>query len=79
MNDRAGPLVSVEGFDEQPTLEAVAKSLGVPQDNIDANFGVVLIDPRSGTYCVQLKADAPLDSISEENGPWANPPIGPIG
>lgn len=79
MSERAGPLLSVEGFSEMPTIEAVAISLGVSQDQIDPDFGVVLVDPRVGAYCVMLKEDVPLNLPGNDNGPWANPTIGPLG
>lgn len=80
MSKQNGPLVSVEGFSEQPSLEAVAESLGLSSDEIDPSFGVVLIDPRAGKYCVQLK-DEPSShtQLPEDSGPWSNPPIGPLG
>lgn len=72
-------LVTVEGFDSQPSLDTVADSLGVAVSQIDEQFGVLLIDPVKGMYCIQLKSQqGDMRGIDHSHGPWANPPIEPF-
>ena len=70
-------LYTVEGFDSQPTLEAVASHIGVSVEYCDPEFGVVLLDPQRGMYCVQIaeKHHPRITDGSSASGPWATPPI----
>lgn len=45
-------LLTVEGFDSKPTFEIVAETLGIPLINIDQTYGIILLDPKKGIYCV---------------------------
>jgi hypothetical protein len=65
----------------EATVDAAAAHLGVPADAIDPEFGVVLIDPKTGSYAVMVDEDhadaaAARDDVS---GPWANPRIEAFG
>lgn len=71
-------LFMVEGFSTPPSLEAVAERLGIPLASIDQQFGVVLIDHRSGQYCVQIidtQAPGTTNLTDSQDGPWSSPPI----
>jgi hypothetical protein len=66
-----------------PTLAAAAKHLGIAVEDLDAQFGVVPIDPDRGLYAVQVHAGK-LPKSSEGSsegyrGPWSNPRIEPFG
>lgn len=72
-------LYSLHGFARPPTLEQAATQLGVPATALDASYGVVLLDPRRGTYSVALTADAPTPTPQPNvEGPWSNPDITPL-
>jgi hypothetical protein len=66
-----------------PTLEMAAAELGLGQDSLAKEFGVVLVDPGNHVYCVEVFAAAlaPGGSAAAENdayrGPFSNPPIEP--
>jgi hypothetical protein len=63
-----------------PSLAEVARQLGVGREDIDANFGVVPIDPERGLYAVQVRSGkAHPPASSEYQGPWSNPRIEPFG
>lgn len=66
-----------------PDLARAAQHLGLSVQDLDASFGVVPIDPDSGRYAVQVRADrlpqAPEGSNEEYRGPWSNPSIEPFG
>jgi len=71
--------VTLEG---PATLEAAAASLGVEETSLDANFGIVEIDPERNLYSVMVEEDASVpDSRSgkEFRGPFSNPKIAPTG
>jgi hypothetical protein len=75
-------LRSVEGFSEPPSIETVAEKLGVSPNAIDQAYGVILIDPSRGMYCVQVREPQPpnkSDTSSPYNGPWASPKIDTFG
>ena len=71
-------LRTVEGLTEAPSVETVAKLLGVLPEDIDQEYGILLIDPNRGTYCVQVKDNLPDDQPSDGkrfDGPWSSPKI----
>ena len=75
-------LMTVTGTEEPPSLEAAAGQLGVTTNDIDKAFGVVLIDPQQGLYCVQVRADTlPADIAVRKpyQGPFSDPAIAPFG
>lgn len=74
-------LVTVEGRDAPPTLEAAARQLGVAVGDVDAGFGVIPVDPRAGLYAVRVRADRlPAGFAAREpfQGPWSEPEIAPL-
>jgi len=69
--------MTVHGIDGPPTLESAAQELGVAVDDIDPDFGVVLIDQTRGLYTVQVHADHIPEQLERESyqGPFSNPRI----
>lgn len=69
----------------QPTLADAALQLGVQESGLSAEFGVLLVDPANGVYCVEVYADSlpPEKPRPEEDGtyrgPFSNPRIEPAG
>lgn len=75
-------LVTVESAEGVPSLRAAAKDLRVHVEDLDANFGIVAIDPDRGLYCVQVRADrlpAGFEHRIPYQGPYANPNIATFG
>ena len=74
--------MTVQSEGGPPTLEAAARQLGVDVEAVDADFGVVLIDPRQGLYSVQVDASRLPPETVEQNpyrGPFSSPRIEPFG
>ena len=65
-----------------PSLESAAAQLHAQITDLDADFGVVPLDPSRGLYVVQARADRiPPASLEGKSyrGPFAAPTIGPFG
>lgn len=73
-------LYSISGLGTSPTLETAAKKIGVKVSALDAEYGVILIDPADETYCVMVEESAVPGSSSndEVEGPFSNPVIEPF-
>lgn len=74
--------MTVHGVDGPPSLEAAARELGVTIDDIDREFGVVLIDPARGLYSVQVDVDRLPEQVALDDpyrGPFSNPRIDTFG
>jgi hypothetical protein len=70
----------------QATLEEARKRLGLAEDEVDPEFGLVPLDPAEGVYAVLVPAEAgnrvmasAAGEAGEVGGPYANPPIEPFG
>jgi hypothetical protein len=65
-----------------PSLESAAAQLHAQVTDLDADFGVVSLDPSHGLYLVQAHADR-IPPASPEGGPYrgpfAAPKIAPLG
>lgn len=75
-------LMTVHGADGPPSLASAAEELGVAVDDLDREFGVVLIDPRRGLYSVQVDAERipdQRDSGGGYRGPFSSPRIDTFG
>jgi hypothetical protein len=75
-------LVTVESRSGAPSLRTAARQLGVRVKDLDAEFGVILVDPGQGLYSVQVNADrlpAGFEKRSPYRGPYANPSIASFG
>ena len=74
-------LMTVTLDQSKASIAAAAKSLGVPVESIDAEFGLVPIDPDRGLYSVKIPSAAVPGGTSgtEFRGPFSNPRIAPFG
>jgi len=78
-------LYSITSQGPQPTLEQVCERFGLRGDEVDHDFGVVLIDPEDESYAIlveeaavqRLRGQRPADA-REITGPFANPRIAPF-
>jgi len=61
-------------------LEAAAQRLAVPVAKLDAQFGVVPVDPDNHLYSVMVEDDAApgASARSGVSGPYSNPRIEPF-
>jgi hypothetical protein len=66
---------------DEANIEAVRHKLGLRPDQIDADFGVTLLDPGSSQYAVMVDsaAVAHLEGSGQIKGPFANPKIETFG
>lgn len=70
--------VQVEA-DATPSLEEAAKELSLSVESIDADYGVVLIDPVRHRFTVLVDERAVADREPGTEGPYANPRIEAFG
>lgn len=71
-------------FDDatRPTVDDVKRRFGLRDDEIDAQFGVIEIDPQSHTQTVMVEAHVATritGQAHDAQGPFANPKISPFG
>jgi hypothetical protein len=80
MAEKPMVLMVVKGDKGAPTLSDAARQLKLAIEDLDANFGVVGVDPNQGLYGVRARADRvqPGES-SEYRGPFSDPKIEPMG
>ena len=74
-------MMTVELDPDSATVEKVAERLGLRPEEIDAEFGVVPIDPENHLYTVLVdeQASARVAAQPGVEGPFANPRIEPFG
>jgi hypothetical protein len=77
-------MVSFEVAGAAPTVEELKERFGLSDEEIDASFGVVEIDPQTHTYTILVEESAaekvqPGGSIGKVEGPFSNPRIEPFG
>lgn len=76
-------MMTIQSLGIAPTLEEVRERYGLADDELDADFGVVEIDPQDGTYAVLVdeRAAGKLSNSSDWSvkGPFSNPRIEPFG
>ena len=68
--------------DQPPTLGELKERLGLREEEIDRNFGVVLIDPDDHLYTIRVEHDAAakvLNNVAHTTGPYQDPKIEPFG
>lgn len=84
MPDRDMVLMTVTGAKDAgaPSLDFIAKQLGIKTSDIDADYGIVLLDPSRGQYGVRVRAGS-VTSVSTADkpyaGPFSDPKIAPFG
>ncbi len=76
-------MMTIQSQDSPPQLQDVQLKYGLADDEIDAQFGVVEIDPADGTYAILVEETAAAKISNNENwkvqGPYSNPKIAPFG
>lgn len=75
-------MMTIAGWHEQPSIERVAADLSVPLCAFDAQFGVILVDPKRDIYAVRVDLDQLPEKIQSEfivSGPFSDPKIAPFG
>jgi hypothetical protein len=74
-------MMTVELDPDSATLDKVAERLGLAPEEIDADFGVVPIDPDKHLYTVLVDEQASSRVAGQPGveGPFANPRIEPFG
>jgi hypothetical protein len=74
-------MMTVELDPEVATVAQAAERLGVEPDRIDADFGVVSIDPEQNLYTVLVDAQAAAEAADRPGveGPFSDPRIEPFG
>ncbi len=72
-------LMSVVHQGGPPSLAEVAQQLGVQIVDIDANYGVLPLNPEQGLYTVRVREDRIRPTSSEPyRGPFSDPDIAPL-
>ncbi len=74
-------MLTVKVDPERATLDGIRQRLGVGEDEIDSDFGVVNIDPEEDLYAIMVDEQT-AERLSDEpdvKGPYANPKIEPFG
>jgi hypothetical protein len=63
------------------SLDVVKKELGLSDEEVDADFGLVEIDPDAHRYAILVEEEAAsrVGGAPGVEGPFANPPIEPFG
>jgi hypothetical protein len=77
----ADVMMTVELDPEEATVAKAAERLGVEPDRIDAEFGVVSIDPEQNLYTVLVDEQVAAGAAGRPGveGPFSNPRIEPFG
>jgi hypothetical protein len=67
---------------DRPSVEEAARHFNLRPEDLDQQYGIILINPTESQYSIRVVADripttspAPTDST----GPFADPPIAPFG
>jgi len=62
------------------TLAQAIRHLGLPEEEVDTGYGLVLIDPEQSLYGLRVtEAAAGLVDPAAGEGPYADPRIEPYG
>lgn len=66
---------------DEPTLATARELLGLAPEEVDEEFGLVPIDPESGTFAILVTAEAGarVGGRRDARGPLADPPVEPSG
>lgn len=84
--DRPTVMVTVTMPPEDASLETAMAQLGLVAEEVDAEFGLVPLDPDAGTYALLVAQEAGERVTAAETagepgvrGPFSNPVIEPYG
>lgn len=76
-------MMTIEARGEPPTPESVRRRYALAEGDVDAAFGVVLVDPDDGIYTLMIEESAAPRLASgggwTVRGPFSNPRIAPYG
>ena len=76
-------MVTIQAADNPPTIEDLRRKYALREDEIDASFGVVEVDPADHLYAVLVEESAAAKIQPNGNwtieGPYSNPRIEPFG
>ena len=74
-------MMNIDGVTASPTVDEVRTRFGLSEEEIDASFGVVEVEPGVFTVLVEQDAAAKLSGDSEwkVEGPYANARIAHFG
>lgn len=75
-------MMTVRGLAENPSVEDVAKLLGVPVTAIDAKFGIIIVDVERHICTVRVDSEQlpkGTDQPEGVSGPYSDPKIAPFG
>jgi hypothetical protein len=77
----ADVMLTVELDPAEATVDKAAERLGIERDRIDAEFGVVSIDPEQNLYTVLVDEQVAAEAAGRPGveGPFSNPRIEPFG
>lgn len=74
--------MTVTGSNGPPSLAEAAAQLGIALSDLNADFGVVVVDPERRLYAVEVDSTRiPLKESEGQpfRGPFSNPRIEPMG
>lgn len=74
-------MFTIRGVGVAPNISTAAKLLDVAPEDVDSDFGVVLVDPAESVYCVMANKQKVKPTFGDQcryEGPWAAPEIRPI-
>ena len=76
-------MVTIQARGDPPTIEGLRRRYKLRENEIDASFGVVEVDPAEHVYTVLVDEKAAAKITPTENwkveGPYSNPRIQPFG
>jgi hypothetical protein len=74
-------MVTVHLSDEKSDLASAQDRLGLVDDEVDRDFGVVAIDPDNRLYTLLVTPEAAERIVGKgfASGPYSNPRIEPFG
>ncbi|WP_248959187.1 hypothetical protein [Sphaerisporangium perillae] len=72
-------LVTVQLAPSEATLEQAMRQLGLTEDEVDTDYGLVPLMPEQGLYAVRVEEEAGRRVSPPAGGPFTDPPIEPYG
>lgn len=80
-DDGPTELITVTLNTDEPAPQAVLDQLGLSDDEVDGEFGIIALDRPARQYALMVTpaAAARVRGRSEVRGPFANPRIEPFG